>query len=285
MIEQGRVNQPGGSPRTRREVLGLLGGVGAAIFLAGCTGDDGSTAAKGGRDTASSTTTSGAGATTTTGGATATLASCTRIPEETAGPYPGDGSNGPNVLNQSGVVRRDIRSSFGSSSMVASGVPLTLDVSVYDSSKGCVALPGAAVYVWHCDMNGNYSMYSQGVTNENFLRGVQVADANGRVSFTSIFPGAYAGRWPHIHFEVFRSVAEATTYRNKIATSQFAMPADVCSAVYATNGYSQSLRNLSQTSLARDMVFSDGYSLQLPTFTGTTSGYTATIPVAVSSVV
>ena len=36
------------------------------------------------------------------------------IPEETAGPYPGDGSNGANVLTESGVVRSDITSSFGS---------------------------------------------------------------------------------------------------------------------------------------------------------------------------
>ena len=111
---------------------------------------------------------------------------------------------------------------------------------------------------------------------------MQATDANGKVTFTSIFPAAYSGRWPHIHFEVYPSVAAATTCRNKIATSQFAMPEDVCNAVYATDGYSQSVRNLAQTSLQTDMVFSDGYSLQVPTFTGSpTAGYVATIPVAV----
>ena len=74
----------------------------------------------------------------------------------------------------------------------------------------------------------------------------------------------------------------ATTYQNKVATSQFAMPQDVCNAVFATDGYSQSVRNLAQTSLQTDMVFSDGWTLQVPTFTGSpTAGYVATIPVAV----
>jgi hypothetical protein len=46
---------------------------------------------------------------------------------ETAGPYPGDGSNGPNVLVESGIVRSDIRPSFGSYSGSAAGVPMTID--------------------------------------------------------------------------------------------------------------------------------------------------------------
>ena len=52
-----------------------------------------------------------------------TATECTTIPEETAGPYPGDGSNGPDVLTQDGVVRADIRSSFGGATGTASGVP------------------------------------------------------------------------------------------------------------------------------------------------------------------
>jgi protocatechuate 3,4-dioxygenase beta subunit len=131
-------------------------------------------------------------------------------------------------------------------------------------------------------MDGGYSMYSQGVTAENYLRGVQAADGDGKVSFTSIFPACYSGRWPHIHFEVFPNLASATSSRNKIATSQLALPADVCDAVYATSGYSQSPTNLSRVSLQRDMVFSDGWSLQVPTVTGNTKdGYTAKLVVAV----
>ena len=231
---------------------------------------------------ASTTTTTSAPATTTTTAAAATLASCAPIPEETAGPFPGDGTNGPNVLTQSGVVRSDIRSSVGSGSGVAAGLPLTIDLTIVDTKNGCTAMSDAAVYIWHCDQNGLYSMYGQGVTGENYLRGVQVTDANGGVQFTSIFPAAYSGRWPHIHFEVFSSMATATNGANKIAVSQLALPADVCTAVYATDGYSQSVRNLAQTSLQRDNVFSDGYSLQTPTISGdVTNGYTAKLVVGV----
>ena len=116
-----------------------------------------------------------------------------RIPEETAGPFPGDGSNGPTVLSASGVARNDIRSSFAGLSGQADGVPLTLVLTIVSSST-CSPLAGRAVYLWHCDRLGRYSLYSSGVTNQNYLRGAQEADANGRVSFTTIYPGCYAGR-------------------------------------------------------------------------------------------
>jgi protocatechuate 3,4-dioxygenase beta subunit len=250
---------------SRRQMLGLLGGLGVVV-AAGC-GDDGAAAG------ATATTAASSGAATT---------SCSTIPEETAGPFPGDGTNGPNVLTMSGVVRSDIRSSIGTAKGVATGVPLTVDLTIVDTKNGCKPLAGAAVYIWHCDINGGYSMYSQGVTAENYLRGVQVTDSNGVVSFTSIFPAAYSGRWPHIHFEVFSNLASATNGRNNIAVSQIALTEDVCKLVYATNGYSQSVKNLAQTSLETDMVFSDGVSLQTPTMSGTTtSGYVAKMLVAV----
>ena len=274
---------------SRRRMLGLLGGLGAAVVVAGC-GDDATTTAAPTTTsgTSSTTTATTAGATSTTAaaaGATSTTAaavtSCSKIPEETAGPYPGDGTNGPNVLTQNGVVRSDIRSSLGTGK-VATGVPLTVKLNIVDSKNGCKALAGAAVYLWHCDQSGNYSMYSQGVTGENYLRGVQATDANGSVTFTTIFPAAYSGRWPHIHFEVFPSLASATNGQNKTAVSQLALPEDVCKVVFATTGYSQSLTNLAQTPLSRDNVFSDGVSLQTPTVTGNaTAGYVATLLVAV----
>ena len=91
------------------------------------------------------------------GSADATAASCAVVPEETAGPYPGDGSNGPNVLNQSGIVRKDIRSSFGSSTTTAPGVPLTIQLTIQDAGNDCAPMQGAAVYLWHCDRDGRYS--------------------------------------------------------------------------------------------------------------------------------
>jgi protocatechuate 3,4-dioxygenase beta subunit len=80
------------------------------------------------------------------------------------------------------------------------------------------------VYVWHCDRETRYSMYSGGVTDQDYLRGVQIADATGTVRFTSIFPGCYAGRWPHVHFEVYPEQSAITDAATAIATSQVALP-------------------------------------------------------------
>jgi protocatechuate 3,4-dioxygenase beta subunit len=210
-------------------------------------------------------------------------ASCATIPEETAGPFPGDGSNGPDLLSQSEVVRSDIRSSFGASTTVAAGVPLTIKLSIQDQANNCAPLAGAAVYLWHCDRDGGYSLYSPGVTAENYLRGVQAADSNGVVTFTSIFPACYSGRWPHIHFEVYPSLDKATDQANKIATSQIALPKDICDTVYATDGYSQSIANLARVSLASDNVFADdGGVHELGTMSGSVgSGLTVELAVPV----
>lgn len=211
-----------------------------------------------------------------------TAAAGTEIPEETSGPYPGDGSNGVNVLTESGIVRSDISSSFGTSSGVAAGVPLTITLKVLDTANGSAPLKGAAVYLWHCDQSGRYSLYSDGVTNENYLRGVQAARADGTVTFTSIYPAAYSGRWPHLHFEVYPSLADATRASGKLRTSQVALPEKASKLVYATDGYDASLGNLAQTSLQTDMVFGDGWSLQLGTVTGDVdTGMTVTLTVPV----
>jgi hypothetical protein len=126
----------------RRGMLKLVGAasVGAGLLLAGC-----GTSSKSPGGTAAS----GASA----GGGTGT-AGCAPIPEETAGPYPADGTNGPDVLNQSGIVRRDIRSSFGELSGTAAGVPLTILLTVENTANGCAPLANAAVYLWHCDRDG-----------------------------------------------------------------------------------------------------------------------------------
>ena len=254
----------------RRGVLGLFAGAGLAALTA-CSADTAPPAAAG--STAASTTT----------GAGAAPAECgDEIREETAGPFPGDGSNGPNILSQSGIVRSDLTRSFGTGSAVAEGVPLSLVLTVQDTSNGCAALTGGAVYVWQCDREGRYSMYSAGVTGENYLRGVQEVGADGRATFTTIFPGCYSGRWPHIHFEVYPSLAAATSASDRLRTSQIALPEAESKLVYATDGYGQSTSNLSQTSLDADNVFSDGYSLQLAKVTGSvTDGMTATLDVPV----
>ena len=218
-----------------------------------------------------------------TGSATAAGADCAVIPEETAGPFPGDGSNGPNVLAQSGIVREDIRPSFGTSTTVANGVPLTIKLTVQDASNNCAPMTGAAVYLWHCDQAGNYSLYSQAAASENYLRGVQATDGSGVATFKSIFPACYSGRWPHIHFEVYTDLEAATDEANKIATSQIALPKHACDLVYATDGYGQSVANMSRVSLASDMVFrDDGAIHELGTITGdVASGMTVALTVPV----
>jgi protocatechuate 3,4-dioxygenase beta subunit len=234
----------------RRRVLGLFGGVSAAALLAACGGGSGGDLAE--------------------------------VPDETGGPYPGDGSNGPNVLDDSGVVRGDIRSSFGSSTTTAEGVPLAIRLTVRDAASGD-AVEGAGVYLWHCDRDGRYSLYSQGVTGENYLRGAQEADAGGTVGFTSIFPACYSGRWPHIHFEVYANLSDATSSGPIVKTSQIALPKEACEAVYATSGYEQSVANLAQVSLTGDMVFGDDGGIhQLATMSGDASGgYLAALTIGV----
>lgn len=208
--------------------------------------------------------------------------SCSRIPEETAGPFPGDGSNGANVLNQTGVVRNDIRSSFAGLNGTAAGVPLTVALTIVSAST-CEALADYAVYLWHCDRDGNYSLYSSAVRTQNYLRGVQAADSTGKLTFTTVFPGCYPGRWPHIHFEVFRTLAASSNVSNRIATSQLALPKASCDLVYATTGYASSRTSLGGVSLAGDGIFRDGSSLQLATMTGNvTDGFTASLTVAVN---
>lgn len=270
----------------RRGVLGVLGGLGV-VAVAGCATDD---STDGSTTTTSSTTPSGppdGGPGGAPGGGTGDDSSVEvaegEIPEETAGPYPGDGSNGPNVLSESGVVRSDITTSFGSASGVAEGVPLTLRFRVYDLMGDDVeVLAGAAVYAWHCDRDGNYSMYDGGAQEENYLRGVQESDPDGWVEFTTIFPGCYAGRWPHVHFEVYESLAAATSASNKLRTSQLAFPQDVCEEVYAATGYESSVTNLAGVSLDSDGIFSDGHSLQMASMRGsTTGGWTATLNVPI----
>jgi protocatechuate 3,4-dioxygenase beta subunit len=262
----------------RRGILRLGARFGAAfgaLQLVGC-GDTPTSPT-----TTSATSSSTATTTTTTTTTPTASATCSRIPEETEGPYPADGSNGPTVLSSTGVVRSDIRSSFAGMIGSAAGVPLNIVLTIVSAST-CSPLAGAAVYLWHCDREGRYSLYNQGVTNQNYLRGVQEADVNGRVTFQSIYPGCYAGRWPHIHFEVYPNLSAATSVRNNTATSQIALPKAANDVVYATAGYEQSVRNAAQITLAMDGIFRDGSSLELATTSGdATSGLTATLTVAI----
>lgn len=263
----------------RRQSLRWLAMGLAGLPLLGCGGGDSVASV-----TSASTGTSSGGTSGTSGSGT-----CSVIPEETAGPYPGDGTNSNtsgivNVLTMSGVVRRDIRPSFNGASAVADGVPLTIKLKINNANASCSAAGGFSVYLWHCDKDGNYSLYSSGVTNQNYLRGVQEADANGEVIFTSIYPGCYSGRVPHIHFEIFPSLAKSTSVLNRVKTSQLTFPTAISQEVYTDSRYSASVKNLAQISFATDNIFSDGTSLQMATVTGNLSeGYVASLTINVSA--
>ena len=242
---------------SRRRMLGVLGLGAVTVGLAACTSEPDSR--------------------------TSAAASPGAFPDEIAGPFPGDGSNGPDVLATSGIVRSDIRSSWGHAGGTAQGVPMTLTLTVTDLADGGTPFEGAAVYVWHCDRGGGYSLYTDGLTDENYLRGVQIADADGTVTFTSVFPGCYPGRWPHVHFEVYPDQASITDSTTAITTSQLALPEDVCDTVYGTSGYEASVAPLAGVSLDSDIAFGDdGGVRQLATVTGDLDrGYAVSLAVGV----
>ena len=219
-------------------------------------------------------------------------AACLADPKETSGPYPADGTNRSSgvtsdILTRSGIVRSDIRRSFIGTTTLAQGVLVRLTLTLVNTNASCAALSGYAVYLWQCDRAGHYSLYTAAA--ESYLRGVQVTNANGRVAFTTIFPGCYSGRWPHMHFEIFKSRAAATVGTKALLTSQLAMPSAIASRVYSNaSGYSASVANFKNVSLADDLVFGDDTLAQLTAMTPKMSGSvaggyvaTATIGVAV----
>ncbi len=236
----------------RREVLAALGaGVGAAVAACG----------------SSSTSPTATAATTTTTTTPGTVnASCAVSPTETRGPYP----DTTGMINNSAFFRRDITEG-------KPGIPLALTLTVVNVNSACAAVSGLQVEIWQCDATGNYSEYSQpgfNGTGQTFLRGLQTTDANGQVTFNTIYPGWYAGRATHIHVDVYRGGAI-------VKSTQIAFPETVSSAVYASGIYAAHGQN-TQTTNANDNVFSDGVTNELATVSGSpSSGYTAMLNVGI----
>jgi protocatechuate 3,4-dioxygenase beta subunit len=275
---------------SRRHALRWFAGAGSAAMLAACdgtAGDAGIIATPTPSPAASATPTPSATAT-----PTPSATGCVADPSETNGPYPADGTNASsgltsNALTAANVVRSDIRPSFiGSSTAVAAGVQVSLTLTVVNVNAACAPLAGYAVYLWHCDRDGKYSLYD--LPSESYLRGVGVTDANGQVTFTTIFPGCYAGRWPHVHFEVFSSLSNATSGRYAVLVGQLALPAAICSTVYnGADGYATSVRNFAGVSLNGDNVFGDNSAAQLaqqtPAMTGSVAdGYAAAATIGIA---
>ncbi len=185
------------------------------------------------------------------GGTTvATLATAAiSAPARAAGPSPA-----PITVRRSGVIRSDIRRSFGKASGVARGVPLTVRLLLVRDGRPA---SGLAVYLWHADSDGRYSLYDPELRNENYLRGIQTADRSGSVEFVTVFPGAEAGRRrPHLHAEVFPDAQDATLASGRLLTSRIALPDDMCRRVYATPGYETSRLNLGRPAPAAAPVAS-----------------------------
>ena len=204
-----------------RQVLGLFAGAGLAAPWSGAPPTTGASSAS---ESATSSSSPASALVSPTSSATSGTSN-EEIPEETSGPYPGDGSNGPNVLHpvrhRPAGHHQVLRIRLG----VASGVPLTVELTITGTPPAprCRARPSTC---GTATRRAGTRSTPTASPNENYLRGVQAADANGKVTFTTIFPAAYMGRWPHIHFEVYASLNEATAAGQISATSQLALPED-----------------------------------------------------------
>lgn len=200
-------------------------------------------------------------------GTAADGSACIKLPRETQGPFPADGSNSRdgatvNVLDKAGIIRADMRPSFGGAMDVAEGVPMTLEVRIVNVGNSCAPLAGHLVYFWQCDAAGSYSLYERPESNN--LRGAAVTDAEGIARMISVFPGCYRGRWPHVHFEVFASADKAASGADSLLVSQFAFSKADCDAVYAAHpAYAASPANFATLTLARDGIFANNTAEQL----------------------
>lgn len=260
----------------RRKALGTLGAFSAlgAAGLMGCGGGSSSLTSSSSSASSNSLASSSVASSTSTAAASSAAssseASCVLIPSETIGPFPLS-----TLLNSSTVLREAINED-------KTGVPLTVKLKLVDVDNSCSIVSGY-VYIWHCDKDGLYSGYSgsnnQGQAGKTYCRGVQYTDSNGVATFTTIFPGWYAGRITHIHFQVF-----LTTYSSSAqstAISQMAFPPEITQAVYNSSLYTKG-QNTSVTSFSADNVFSDGVTYQLATVTGSVDeGYTAELTVGI----
>ncbi|GAB3790010.1 hypothetical protein GCM10028818_59480 [Spirosoma horti] len=164
------------------------------------------------------------------------------------------------------------------------GVALAINMTIKNSTNSCAALAGALVDIWHCDKDGYYSEYggsgmqSVNFTNVDFLRGRQTTDANGGVAFKSIFPGWYSGRAPHIHVHVYTATGKS------LLVTQIAFPYDITNGVYTAGQSYGYTKGAQDTTNERDNVFSDGFTTELATLSGSLSaGYTLTHTIVVNA--
>jgi protocatechuate 3,4-dioxygenase beta subunit len=193
--------------------------------------------------------------------AQASGAVCRLTPQVTEGPFYTDPR----------LVRADMREG-------RPGVPLALRLQVVDAR--CQALANARVDVWHCDALGLYSGYpGQGdgrdisTVGETFLRATQVAGADGTVQFTTLYPGWYRGRTPHIHFKAFVD-------RASVLTGQIFFPDALSAAVYGSSA-PYSARGGPDTTNAEDGIARRACEASMASIKQVPDGYEAAMVIGV----
>ncbi len=264
----------------RRQALLLLTGASAAALLSACGGSDDTTPAP----TPSPTPAPGPSPTPAPTGCAVTKA-------EGAGPFPADGTNvapgaTSNVLTQNGVVRADVRASFVGSTTAATGVPVALTLTLVNTNAACAALAGYAVYIYSADAQGRFSLYD--VPAQSYLRGVQVTNAAGQVTFTTLIPGVDTGRYPRFYIQVFPTAASATSGTQAVFTTQLILPASVAQSVYTdTTNYPGQAARFAAVSLTGDPAFGDNTTAEnaalTPSFSGGVgSGFTAMLTIGLA---
>jgi protocatechuate 3,4-dioxygenase beta subunit len=291
---EGRLRRPDLPARpgvlSRRHALGALGGAGL-VLLAACSGrsstGSGPTSSTSGSGSTASTaattsTSAAAGAATTTSTAAATATPVTTPTNVTLAP---EMTEGPYYLDLD-LVRSDVREDRG-------GATLNLDFIVMDVARQA-PVGGAAVDIWHCDAEGIYSGFvaastggngggpgggpsgvGSGADDSTFLRGTQLTGSDGKVSFTTVYPGWYQGRTVHIHVKVHVGGKE-------IHTGQLFFDDEFTDAVYAsTSPYSS--RGERSTRNDDDSIFGDGGDASTLAVTRSADAYTATMAVGIST--
>jgi len=246
---------------SRRGLLGVLAGSGAALAF-GCGGN----AVIDGSDGGGGSGGSGGGTAASTGTGTGT---CAVTPEGEIGPYfTDDGAAGYNRSNI--VANLD-----GTQAQV--GLALTLTVTVVDTEMGCAPYVGAQVDIWHCNAAGVYSNEAgESTTGESWLRGYQLTDASGQVTFTTVIPGWYAGRTTHIHLRVRSSYSDVSSTSDGTNTTQLFFDQTLVDTL-ATSVAPYSTEGTNPTTNASDRVYAvQTMGEMLMTLSGDgTSGYTA----------
>jgi protocatechuate 3,4-dioxygenase beta subunit len=267
---------------SRREVLILTGGVGAAAFIAACTvgaapnvnAQSDPTVSPGASASAmpSASSSTSAGASASASVAASVVPTCVAAPALTEGPYFVD-----EKLNRS-----DIRSNADGSG-TRDGAALALSFVIYQlTSGGCTPWSGAVVDVWHCDAAGAYSDVqdrSFDTSGQNWLRGYQVTDANGIATFVTIYPGWYSGRAVHIHFKVRTAPDESSGFE---FTSQLFFDDAFSSSVYGAEPYVQH-GTTADTPNASDGIYQQSGGQTLLAVEPDGDGYKATIGIALQA--